>query len=326
MTRIAHAISEVTNVTPDTHQPYVGLSAFAHKAGLHASAIRVDPMLYQHIDPALVGNDMRMLVSDMAGRASVELKGRELGFDLSGDKEVIGRVTDRVKELEAHGYSFEAADASFELLLRDELAGERRRHFTVESWRVIVEQREDGQCRHGDQRGDGPAGRQGRARRRRRRGQRPGQRARPRAAVRPGADLPRARHPGADRLQGPHPRGLGGHRRDHPGADRVERRRAAAPGPRSAWTRTSSPPPGTPWRRRSPTACSARAASPNRPRALARHPRGALPGRPLTSSPLRPPRTGWLTRHPRPPAASSPKRPTRQVTARGRASRRPGER
>jgi len=144
MTRIAHAISEVTNVTPDSHQPYVGLSAFAHKAGLHASAIRIDPMLYQHIDPAQVGNDMRMLVSDMAGRASVELKGRELGFDLSGDKEVIGRVTDRVKDLEAKGYSFEAADASFELLLRDELAGERKRHFTVESWRVIVEQREDG--------------------------------------------------------------------------------------------------------------------------------------------------------------------------------------
>ncbi|HTW21313.1 MAG TPA: citramalate synthase, partial [Mycobacteriales bacterium] len=143
MARIAHAISEVTNVTPDTHQPYVGFSAFAHKAGLHASAIRVDPMLYQHIDPAVVGNDMRMLVSDMAGRASVELKGRELGFDLSENKAVIGRVTDKVKELEARGYSFEAADASFELLLRDELAGERRRHFTVESWRVIVEQRED---------------------------------------------------------------------------------------------------------------------------------------------------------------------------------------
>jgi 2-isopropylmalate synthase len=144
MSRIAHAISEVTNVTPDTHQPYVGLSAFAHKAGLHASAVRVDPMLYQHIDPELVGNDMRMLVSDMAGRASVELKGRELGYDLSGDKEVIGRVTDKVKDLEARGYSFEAADASFELLLRDELAGERRRHFTVESWRVIVERRADG--------------------------------------------------------------------------------------------------------------------------------------------------------------------------------------
>ena len=98
MSRIAHAISEVTNVAPDTHQPYVGLSAFAHKAGLHASAVKVDPMLYQHIDPALVGNDMRMLVSDMAGRASVELKGRELGYDLSGDKAAIGRVTERVKD------------------------------------------------------------------------------------------------------------------------------------------------------------------------------------------------------------------------------------
>ncbi|HTX25973.1 MAG TPA: citramalate synthase [Streptosporangiaceae bacterium] len=143
MSRIAHAISEVTNVAPDTHQPYVGLSAFAHKAGLHASAVKVDPMLYQHIDPALVGNDMRMLVSDMAGRASVELKGRELGYDLSGDKEAIGRVTDRVKDLEARGYTFEAADASFELLLRDELGG-RPEYFAVESWRVIVERQADG--------------------------------------------------------------------------------------------------------------------------------------------------------------------------------------
>ncbi|HUN36254.1 MAG TPA: alpha-isopropylmalate synthase regulatory domain-containing protein, partial [Trebonia sp.] len=107
---------------------------------------RVDPMLYQHIDPAEVGNDMRMLVSDMAGRASVELKGRELGYDLTGDggKAVIGRVTDRVKELEARGYSFEAADASFELLLTDELNGSRAHYFTVESWRVIVEQRASG--------------------------------------------------------------------------------------------------------------------------------------------------------------------------------------
>jgi 2-isopropylmalate synthase len=142
MSRIAHAISEVTNVAPDTHQPYVGLSAFAHKAGLHASAIKVDPMLYQHIDPVLVGNDMRMLVSDMAGRASVELKGRELGYDLSGDKAAIGRVTDRVKDLEARGYTFEAADASFELLLRDEL-GQRHEYFAVESWRVIVERHPD---------------------------------------------------------------------------------------------------------------------------------------------------------------------------------------
>jgi len=144
MTRIAHAISETTNVAPDQHQPYVGLSAFAHKAGLHASAVKVDPNLYQHIDPALVGNDMRMLVSDMAGRASIELKGKELGYDLSGDRDTIGRVVDRVKELEAGGYTFEAADASFELLLRDEVTGRRERFFTVESWRTIVEQRADG--------------------------------------------------------------------------------------------------------------------------------------------------------------------------------------
>ncbi len=143
MSRIAHAISEVTNVAPDTQQPYVGISAFAHKAGLHASAVKVDPMLYQHIDPALVGNDMRMLVSEMAGRASVELKGRELGYDLSGDREMIGRVTGRVKDLEARGYTFEAADASFELLLRGEL-GQRHEYFAVESWRVIIERHASG--------------------------------------------------------------------------------------------------------------------------------------------------------------------------------------
>ncbi|MDC6695293.1 homocitrate synthase/isopropylmalate synthase family protein, partial [Leclercia adecarboxylata] len=85
--RIAHAISEHPNISPYGRQPYVGASAFAHKAGLHASAIKVDADLYQHIDPRLVGNDMRMLVSDMAGRASIELKGRELGFDLAGQSE-----------------------------------------------------------------------------------------------------------------------------------------------------------------------------------------------------------------------------------------------
>ncbi|WP_370526211.1 citramalate synthase [Cellulomonas sp. JH27-2] len=139
LTRIAHAISDITNISPFARSPYVGASAFAHKAGLHASAIRVDPDLYQHIDPAEVGNDMRMLVSDMAGRASIELKGRELGFDLSGRADLLGRVTDRVKDAEAHGYTYEAADASFELLLVEEIEGSRPKYFTVESWRAIVE-------------------------------------------------------------------------------------------------------------------------------------------------------------------------------------------
>ena len=142
-TRIAHAVADVTNFAPASRQPYVGTSAFAHKAGLHASAIKVDPDLYQHTDPVGVGNDMRMLVSDMAGRASIELKGRELGFDLSSDSEemraVVTRVTARVKAMEQRGYTFEAADASFELMLVEEVEGRRPAYVDVESWRVITE-------------------------------------------------------------------------------------------------------------------------------------------------------------------------------------------
>ncbi len=138
-TRIAHAVADVTNFAPASRQPYVGSSAFAHKAGLHASAIKVDPNLYQHLDPVEVGNDMRLLVSEMAGRASIELKGKELGFDLGGDKDLIARVTDRVKMLESNGYTFEAADASFELLLVEMIEGARPAYFEVESWRVITE-------------------------------------------------------------------------------------------------------------------------------------------------------------------------------------------
>ncbi|MFN8169024.1 MAG: citramalate synthase [Candidatus Nanopelagicales bacterium] len=144
LVRVSHAIADIANLPPDTHQAYVGVSAFAHKAGLHASALKVNAALYNHMDPALVGNDMRVLVTEMAGRASVELKGRELGIDLSNDGAVLGRVVERVKDLEATGWTFEAADASFELLLRDEMNGEKRRHFTVESWRTIVEQGPDG--------------------------------------------------------------------------------------------------------------------------------------------------------------------------------------
>ncbi|MFC5179197.1 citramalate synthase [Nocardioides taihuensis] len=144
-TRIAHAVADVTNFPPASRQPYVGTSAFTHKAGLHASAIKVDPALYQHLDPVAVGNDMRLLVSDMAGRASIELKGRELGFDLSGDsaedRALVTRVTERVKALESRGYTFEAADASFELLLVEEVDGVRPSYFDVESWRVITETR-----------------------------------------------------------------------------------------------------------------------------------------------------------------------------------------
>jgi len=138
--RISHAIAEIANITPDTHQPYAGVSAFAHKAGLHASALKVSADLYNHMDPTLVGNSQRVLITEMAGRASVELKSQELGHDVSGDPELINRVVNRVKALEAQGWTFEAADASFELLLHQESGSDISQPFTVESWRTIVDQ------------------------------------------------------------------------------------------------------------------------------------------------------------------------------------------
>jgi 2-isopropylmalate synthase len=137
-------LAEIANIAPHTHQAYVGTSAFAHKAGLHASAIKVDPELYNHMDPADVGNGQRVLVTEMAGRASVELKGSELGLDLAGHPEAVSAVTRTVKEREAAGWSFEAADASLELLMRSAIGEAAPAPFTLESYRVIIEHGADG--------------------------------------------------------------------------------------------------------------------------------------------------------------------------------------
>ncbi|WP_037367164.1 citramalate synthase [Amycolatopsis orientalis] len=150
LTRVSHALAEIANLAPDTHQAYVGSSAFAHKAGLHASAIKVDPLLYNHIDPSSVGNGMRVLVTEMAGRASLELKGRELGVDLAGRPDALTNAVQKVKELESEGWSFEAADASLELLLRREVeedSGEKSDPppFELESYRVVLDHRQDGE-------------------------------------------------------------------------------------------------------------------------------------------------------------------------------------
>ncbi|ATY10225.1 citramalate synthase [Amycolatopsis sp. AA4] len=150
LTRVSHALAEIANLAPDTHQAYVGLSAFAHKAGLHASAIKVDPLLYNHIDPSSVGNGMRVLVTEMAGRASLELKGRELGVDLAGRPDALTNAVRKVKELESEGWSFEAADASLGLLLRrevEEVSGEKSDPppFELESYRVVLDHRSDGE-------------------------------------------------------------------------------------------------------------------------------------------------------------------------------------
>jgi 2-isopropylmalate synthase len=151
LSRVSHALAEIANLPSDTHQAYVGTSAFAHKAGLHASAIKVDAELYNHMDPELVGNRMRVLVTEMAGRASLELKGAELGLDLSGSPHALAAAVRRVKELESRGWSFEASDASLELLLRRELAAEGEKSgmcdapFRLESYRVQLDHRQDGE-------------------------------------------------------------------------------------------------------------------------------------------------------------------------------------
>jgi 2-isopropylmalate synthase len=137
LSETAEAITGITTVAAPRSAPYVGAAAFTHKAGLHTSAVRVDPSLYQHIEPELVGNTMRTLVSDMAGRAAIELNARELGYELEAGSEMVGRIAARVKELEHEGFAFESATASFELLILKELAGDER-PFEVDSWKVVL--------------------------------------------------------------------------------------------------------------------------------------------------------------------------------------------
>ncbi len=141
MTHVAHRVAEIMNQTLRPSAPDVGHGAFAHKAGLHVSALAKNTDLYQHVDPSTVGNELRLLVSELAGRATVVMKGADMGLDLDGDS--ANQILDQVKALEHLGYSFEAADASFELLVR-RTTGDLTEHFTLESFRAIVERREDG--------------------------------------------------------------------------------------------------------------------------------------------------------------------------------------
>ncbi|HEU0168772.1 MAG TPA: citramalate synthase, partial [Chloroflexota bacterium] len=115
---VARAVAEIANVTPDTHLPYVGRSAFAHKGGLHVSAIMRNEYAYQHVNPALVGNEKRVLVSELSGRGNVTYKAAEYGLDLEGGREQAAVVLNQIKDLESQGYQFEGAEASFQLLLR----------------------------------------------------------------------------------------------------------------------------------------------------------------------------------------------------------------
>jgi 2-isopropylmalate synthase len=141
LSEVSHFVAETANLSPDPHQPYVGSSAFAHKGGLHASAVSRLAGAYEHIDPSAVGNLARVVVSELAGRASLVVKAKELGIEMAGD-EAAG-IIERIKELEHHGYSFETADGSLEIMLR-KTKGTYERFFELESFRCIMEKREDG--------------------------------------------------------------------------------------------------------------------------------------------------------------------------------------
>jgi len=137
---VAHHIAELVNIAPNPQQPYVGQSAFAHKAGLHTSAIARGRDLYEHVPPDTVGNGTRFVVSELAGRSTLALKAEQLGLALDG--EALAGVLEELKELEHRGYHFEVADGSLELLMR-RAGGWEQPYFRLESFRVIIEQRED---------------------------------------------------------------------------------------------------------------------------------------------------------------------------------------
>ncbi len=134
----ARTIADLANLPLASRQPYVGSSAFTTKAGLHASAIARRPDAYSHVDPGLVGNEARVLVSELAGRSNVLAKAAELGLDLSGDPALATTILDQIKDAEHRGYAFEAADASFELLVR-RTAGVLPAWFELEGYRVVIE-------------------------------------------------------------------------------------------------------------------------------------------------------------------------------------------
>jgi 2-isopropylmalate synthase len=141
LTEAAHFVDEVCNLTPDPNQPYVGRNAFAHGGGMHVAGVRTDARTFEHIDPEVVGNSRELLVSELSGKGTVVSRSEQAGIEL--DPEGVKRVVERLKELEYQGYHFEAADASFDLLLRKE-SGVYQPLFRLESFRVTTDKREDG--------------------------------------------------------------------------------------------------------------------------------------------------------------------------------------
>jgi len=138
---VSHFVSELANLKPMTHQPYVGNSAFAHKGGIHVNAIQKNRETYEHIQPELVGNKQRVLVSDLSGKSNVMYKANEFKIDLKDREPEIKQILNSLKELEHQGYQFEGAEGSFALLMKEAL-GERKKFFDLQGFRVIVEKRQ----------------------------------------------------------------------------------------------------------------------------------------------------------------------------------------
>ena len=145
LSETAHFVADTANVAIWAHEPYVGKAAFTHKGGLHVAAVEQAPQTFEHIDPAAVGNEQRVLVSELSGKGAVLRRAHDIGLQIEGDDARVAAVLKRLKDREHRGYHYEAADASFELLLRDELAPHEPL-FRLESFRVIVEKREDGKA------------------------------------------------------------------------------------------------------------------------------------------------------------------------------------
>lgn len=143
LSSLSHFVSEVMNFAPNHRAAFVGKSAFAHKGGIHVSAVMKDSKMYEHIDPEIVGSKQRVLISDLSGRSNARYKAKELGIDINGDENMTKRIIDRVKELEYDGYQFDGAEASFELLFRRE-TGDFTPFFNVLDSRVYVNYNEDG--------------------------------------------------------------------------------------------------------------------------------------------------------------------------------------
>ncbi|MFI5308944.1 MAG: citramalate synthase, partial [Polyangiales bacterium] len=140
---VARTVDEISNRTPWSAQPYVGQSAFAHKGGMHVDAIKKNSRTYEHVDPELVGNHRRILLSDLSGRANVELKAKELGIELDPKSPEARKILDKLKQLEADGYQFESAGASFKLFMM-ECLGKRPKYFELRDLEVQIAFGENG--------------------------------------------------------------------------------------------------------------------------------------------------------------------------------------